>query len=70
MITSVVKVELEKLLKEKGKTLYRLQKETDIAYTTLLHLNKGEVKGITFEVLEKICRNLGCSPSDLLAIEK
>jgi putative transcriptional regulator len=70
MISSVIKVKLQELLEEKKKSLYRLQKETDIAYTTLLHLNNGEVKGITFDVLEKICDNLECTPNDLLAIEK
>jgi putative transcriptional regulator len=70
MISSVVKIRLKELLEEKGKTLYRLEKETGITFPTLSKLNKGEGQGITFEVLEKICINLDCTASDLLAIEK
>lgn len=67
---SVIKIKLKELLTEKNKTLYRLQKETDITYPTLLKLNKGEGQGITFEVLEKLCLNLECTPNDLLVIER
>jgi putative transcriptional regulator len=70
MISSVIKIKLKEVLEKKGKTLYRLQQETKITYPTLIKLNKGEGQGITFDVLEKICDNLDCTPNDLLVIEK
>lgn len=70
MISGVIKIRLKELLEQKEKTLYRVQLETGITYPTLMKLNKGEGQGITFDVLEKLCKNLDCTPNDLLAIEE
>lgn len=70
MISDVIRIKLAELLKIKGKTLYALAKETGISYPTLWKISNGKVQGITFDVLEKICDNLGCDAGDLLAIEK
>lgn len=70
MISSVVKIKLAELLKEKDMSLYKLQQETGLSYTTLWKMSQNKVQGITFDVLEKVCKSLECSPSELLAIEK
>lgn len=70
MITSVIKVKLENVLKEREKSLYALAKETGISYNTLTRINKNKVQGITWDVLEKVCLNLKCTPNDLIAIEE
>jgi putative transcriptional regulator len=63
----VIKVRLEELLKERGRSLYWLGKEAGVSYTTLWKLKTGETQGISFEVLDKLCEALDCAPGDLLA---
>ena len=70
MISNVIKIKLEQLLKEKNKTLYAVAKETGVAYNALSKIKKNEVKGITFDVMEKLCLSLDCEPNDLFEIEK
>jgi putative transcriptional regulator len=66
MISSVIKVKLKELLKEKDKTLLSLANETGISYNTLHRIKERKVQSISFDVLEKICVNLGCQTKDLL----
>lgn len=70
MISTVIKVRLKQLLKDKDKTLLALADETGVSYNTLHRIKDNKVKGITFDVMEKICDNLKCTPNDLLVIEK
>lgn len=70
MIENVIKVKLTEMVEKRGKSLFAVAKETGISYNTLFNIKKGEVKSISFDVLEKLCDNLGCTPNDLLAIEK
>lgn len=68
MNIEMIKVNLTKLLEERGVSMYRLAKDTEIAYTTLWKLNTGRAQRIGFDVLEKICVRLECMPGDLLTI--
>jgi putative transcriptional regulator len=70
MISSVITVKLKKLLEERGKSIFQLHKETDITYPTLHKIASGKGEGISFKVLERLCENLGCFPSDLLLFER
>ncbi len=70
MISSVITVKLKKLLEERGKSIFQLHKETDISYPTVHKIASGKGEGISFKVLEKLCENLGCFPSDLLFYER
>lgn len=67
---NVIKVKLAELLKKENKSIYQLQQETGISYPTLHKINKGKIDSISLRVLEAICKNLKCTPSDLLAIEE
>ncbi len=69
MISSVIKIQLEQLLKKQGKTLYWLAKQTGISYNALAKINKNDVTRLELDTIEKICVSLGCEASDLLAIE-
>lgn len=40
-----------------------------ITEANLSLLKRGHVKGVRFETLEKICRELNCQPGDLLEYE-
>lgn len=57
---------LKKICGEKNISLYKLAEMTNISYSTLHKLASGKSKGITLEVLEKICIALECTPNDLL----
>jgi putative transcriptional regulator len=70
MISSVIKIQLEQLLKKQGKTLYWLAKQTGISYNALAKINKNDVTRLELDTIEKICANLDCKASDLLVIEK
>ncbi|HEX8288027.1 MAG TPA: helix-turn-helix transcriptional regulator [Pyrinomonadaceae bacterium] len=70
MISSVIKVKLKELLEAKNKSIYQLEQETGITYPTLHKISKGNVESISLRVLEGICRNLDCTPNDLLELTK
>ena len=57
---------LTEMLEQKGVTLYRLAKETDLAYSTLHNFSKSKTESIDFRVLDLICGVLDCQPGDLL----
>lgn len=62
----MIESRLDEILERRGKSLYWLQKETGFAYTTLWKLRTGKADSIRFEILDKICTLLDCSPGDLL----
>lgn len=69
MLYRVIKVRLDERLEKIDKTLYWLAKEAELPYLTVWRISQGKAKGITFDVLEKICNALKCKPGDLLEIE-
>jgi putative transcriptional regulator len=64
----MIKVNLDQLLEEQGITMYRLAKDTGVTYPTLWKLNTGRAQRIGFDLLEKICLRLECTPGELLLI--
>jgi len=56
----------KQVLKRKGWSRYRLQKESGVTYPTLHALYHGRRKLYSAGVLEKLCRALRCQPGDLL----
>ena len=69
MKSDMVKVHIRKLLKEQGLSMYKVAKDTGLAYTTLWKLENGYSQGVSFDVLEKLCNRLDCSPADLFSVE-
>jgi putative transcriptional regulator len=63
----MIEIHIDKLLKIRGRSFYRLAKETGISHTTLWRLKKGKALGINFETLEKLCDTLKCQPGDVLS---
>jgi putative transcriptional regulator len=68
MNSDVIKTRIDELLRERGKSLYWLAKETGIAYPTLWRLRDSKTESIAFRVLEGICLALGCTPGDVLVV--
>jgi len=46
--------------------LKELAERLDISMTNLSLLKTGKVKGIRFDTLEAICKELNCKPGDIL----
>ena len=57
---------VEKLLKEQGKTKSWLCNEMDITFYNLNKAIKGGKKSISYKYLEGFCKNLNCSFDELL----
>lgn len=62
----MIKVHLSRLLGERKLKMADVARDTGISKTTLLALYHERAKGVTFEVLGKICVSLDCQPGDLL----
>lgn len=62
-------LKIEQLLKKKGESLYWLQKQTKIGYTTLLRYRDGETTGIRLEHIGLLCDALDCDANALFGIK-
>lgn len=60
---------LKQVLKRKGWSRYRLQKESSITFPTLQAIFYGKSKGYSTKVLNRLCATLHCEPGDLLKWE-
>ena len=52
----MIKVKVPELLATRGMNATDLMRKGNIAYGTALKLSRGEGSGITFEVLETLCK--------------
>lgn len=56
---------IDSILKEKNKTRYWLSSETGITYANISNLCNNKTSSIKFEMIEKICASLECTPNDI-----
>lgn len=70
MILSMVVLKLKEYLEAREISLYRVGKDTGIAYTTLLKMKQKKNKSVDLEVLGKLCDYFKCELANLLALEK
>ncbi len=61
-----MKIFIQNKLKEKGMTRYELAKRIGVTYPTIDNIYKGTSTSIKFEILESICKELDCSPIEIL----
>ncbi len=61
-----MKISIQKKLKEKGITRYELAKRIGVTYPTIDNIYRGASTSIKFEILESICKELDCSPIEIL----
>lgn len=64
----MIKLNVEKILKEKGKTKTWLCDEMDITHYNLNKAIKGNAKSISYKYLQDFCRVLDCTFDELLTI--
>lgn len=61
-----IKINLDKILKKKGVTSKELAEAINITEANLSLLKTGKAKGVRFNTLINICRELDCQPGDIL----
>ena len=61
-----IRINLDIEMARKKISLNSLSERVGISKTNLSLLKTGKVKGIRFNTLASICRELGCQPGDIL----
>ena len=69
MVIKVLSLRVNEILKQQGKTMYWLGKQTGISQNNIAKICNGETSTIRFETLEKICIALNCSINDLFTTD-
>jgi len=65
----MVQLNIEKLLKEKGKSKYWLVQELGTNYTVINKMIANDTSAMRFDTLEKLCKLFDCTPNDLFTIK-
>ncbi len=61
----MVKLDVLRLLEQKGKTKYWLYKQLGMSYQNFSKMVNNETKSIRYENIETLCLLLECTPNDL-----
>ena len=61
-----MKLSIQQKLEEKGISRYELAKRIGVTYPTITSIYNGDSTSIEFEILEALCKELDCSPVDIL----
>jgi putative transcriptional regulator len=62
----MIQVRLKEVLDERGKSVYWLNRQTNVALSTLYAIVKSKRTSIDFGVLDAICEALECPAGDIL----
>ncbi len=57
---------LDRMMADRKISLNELAEKIDLSIVNLSLLKNGKVKGVRFNTLEAICRELKCQPGDIL----
>lgn len=69
MVMIMLKMNVQNLLNQKGKTRYWLVKEMQTTYKTVNKICDNSLTGLQLETIEKLCVILECEPNDLFIME-
>jgi len=61
-----IKVNLDRLLAERGMTLSELAERIGLTLANLSILKTNKARAVRFSTLDAICRELDCQPGDVL----
>ena len=61
----ILKLRIDEILKEKGKTRYWLYMQLGLSYQNFKRILENQTSAIKFENLKAICDILECTPNDL-----
>lgn len=65
----MIKIDIKNKLNEMDKSIYWLHKESGITYANLSNLTNNKTTSVKWDILEKICKVLECTPNDIIKIE-
>ena len=65
-----IRINLEKVMAERGISLTDLAGRIDITLANLSILKTNKAKAVRFSTLEALCRELKCQPGDILEFVK
>ena len=65
----MVKINIEELLKKKGKTKYWLCQRMNMTSRNINRIIRGDTTSISFKYIEEFCKYLECTPGELITIE-
>lgn len=65
-----IKSNLSRILGERRIKITELAEMAGVSNNTVMALYHERAKGVTFDVLEKICVALDCEPGDILSLIK
>lgn len=63
-------VHLDQLLADRGMTLTELADRVGVTIANLSILKNGRARAVRFSTLSALCRELDCTPGDILGYEK
>ena len=65
---SMIRFNIQPMLKERGRTRYWLAKQMGMSYPTITKIVSGESRAVHLETIEVLCQVLECTPNDLFEI--
>jgi putative transcriptional regulator len=60
-----MRIMIDELLHKNNRSRYWLAKETGMTYPALIKIANNQTISIHFDLIEKFCKTLDCSPNDL-----
>jgi len=63
-----IELQIDQVLKERGKSAYWLSQQTGIDESALVRLRKQRTNGIQWKTLIPLCEALECMPGDLIVM--
>lgn len=64
-----MRISIKNKLNELGMSRYELAKRINVTYPTIDNIYKEKSISIKFDTLESICRELNCTPNDILIFD-
>lgn len=65
-----IRVNIDRLVAERGMTLTQLAERVGITQANLSVLKNGRARAVRFSTLTALCEALSCTPGDLLSLEE
>ena len=66
----MLKLNVLKLLKDKGKTKYWLYNQLNLSYQNFNNMVNNKTKSIKYEMIETLCDIFNCSVEDLFVVSE
>ena len=66
----MIKLNLEQVMKSRGVKLKDLAKRVSLTDANLPNIKTGKISAIRFSTLNALCRELNCTPGDILVYEE